>query len=41
MLEAQGYGAERPVTSDATAMDREQNRRVEFSILVCRPTGGG
>lgn len=39
MLEAQGYGSERPVTSDATAMDREQNRRVEFSILVCRPAG--
>ena len=39
MLEAQGYGATQPITSDTSDMDREQNRRVEFSILVRRPVG--
>ncbi len=39
MLEPVGYGATRPITSDSSAIDREQNRRVEFSILVRRPVG--
>jgi outer membrane protein OmpA-like peptidoglycan-associated protein len=39
MLEAQGYGATQPRTSDTREMDRAQNRRVEFSILVRRPMG--
>lgn len=37
MLEAQGMGATQPITSDTREMDRAQNRRVEFSILVVVP----
>lgn len=32
-LEPQGYGFERPVASNATAVGRARNRRVEFTIL--------
>jgi outer membrane protein OmpA-like peptidoglycan-associated protein len=32
-LEAKGYGFERPVASNATAVGRSRNRRVEFTIL--------
>jgi outer membrane protein OmpA-like peptidoglycan-associated protein len=32
-LEAQGYGFERPVASNGTAVGRSRNRRVEFTIL--------
>lgn len=32
-LEARGYGLERPVASNATAVGRARNRRVEFTIL--------
>ena len=31
-INAQGYGAENPIASNATAAGREQNRRVEISI---------
>ncbi|MEM6960967.1 MAG: OmpA family protein, partial [Myxococcota bacterium] len=37
MLEAVGYGATSPITSDTSDLDRAQNRRVEFSILVVIP----
>jgi outer membrane protein OmpA-like peptidoglycan-associated protein len=33
-LEARGYGFERPVASNATAVGRSRNRRVEFTILA-------
>jgi len=33
-LEAAGYGFERPVASNATAMGRSKNRRVDFTILA-------
>jgi outer membrane protein OmpA-like peptidoglycan-associated protein len=33
-LVSQGYGFERPVTSNATEAGRSQNRRVEFTILT-------
>jgi OmpA-OmpF porin, OOP family len=33
-LEAKGYGFERPVASNATAVGRSRNRRVEFTILA-------
>jgi outer membrane protein OmpA-like peptidoglycan-associated protein len=32
-LEAQGYGFDRPVASNATAAGRAKNRRVEFTIV--------
>lgn len=32
-LEAKGYGFERPVASNATAVGRSRNRRVEFTIV--------
>jgi outer membrane protein OmpA-like peptidoglycan-associated protein len=36
LFETQGFGSTRPITSETTASDRVQNRRVEFSILVRR-----
>ncbi len=36
LFEVHSYGDERPLTSETTAADRVQNRRVEFSILVRR-----
>jgi len=36
LFELHSYGDERPLTSETTAADRVQNRRVEFSILVRR-----
>ena len=36
LFESVGYGSSRPLTSETTASDRVQNRRVEFSILVRR-----
>lgn len=36
LFEVVSYGDERPLTSETTASDRVQNRRVEFSILVRR-----
>jgi outer membrane protein OmpA-like peptidoglycan-associated protein len=38
-LEAVGHGASQPITSDTREMDRAQNRRVEFSVLVVVPHG--
>ena len=36
MLQARGYGADRPVASNETALGRFKNRRIEFSVLqVC------
>ena len=36
MLQAKGYGADRPVASNDTALGRFKNRRIEFSVLqVC------
>ncbi len=32
-LEARGYGGERPIDSNVTAIGRENNRRVEFTII--------
>lgn len=36
LFEVVSYGDERPITSESSAPDRLQNRRVEFSILVRR-----
>jgi outer membrane protein OmpA-like peptidoglycan-associated protein len=36
LFEVVSYGDERPLTSETSAPDRLQNRRVEFSILVRR-----
>jgi outer membrane protein OmpA-like peptidoglycan-associated protein len=36
LFEIVSYGDTRPLTSETTASDRVQNRRVEFSILVRR-----
>jgi outer membrane protein OmpA-like peptidoglycan-associated protein len=36
LFEVVSYGDERPLTSESSAPDRLQNRRVEFSILVRR-----
>jgi outer membrane protein OmpA-like peptidoglycan-associated protein len=36
-LEAQGYGFDLPITSNATALGRAKNRRVEFTILEPGP----
>jgi OOP family OmpA-OmpF porin len=36
LFETVGYGDTRPITSETSAGDRVQNRRVEFSILVRR-----
>lgn len=36
LFETRGFGDTRPITSETTAADRVQNRRVEFSILVRR-----
>jgi OOP family OmpA-OmpF porin len=36
LFELVSYGDDQPITSDTTAADRVQNRRVEFSILVRR-----
>jgi OOP family OmpA-OmpF porin len=33
-LEAKGYGQERPIDSNATSIGRENNRRIEFTIVV-------
>jgi outer membrane protein OmpA-like peptidoglycan-associated protein len=33
-LEARGYGFERPIASNATAVGRSRNRRVEFTIVA-------
>jgi outer membrane protein OmpA-like peptidoglycan-associated protein len=38
-LEAVGYGSTRPLTDESSDMDRAQDRRVEFSILVVIPHG--
>lgn len=32
-LEARGYGSDKPIDSNATSMGRENNRRVDFSIV--------
>ncbi len=39
-LESAGYGFERPVASNATALGRGKNRRVELTILELAPPGG-
>ena len=36
LFEVHSYGDEMPITSDTTAADRVQNRRVEFKALVRR-----
>ncbi|WP_309242985.1 Ig-like domain-containing protein [Hyalangium versicolor] len=36
-LEAVGYGEARPVASNKTAKGREQNRRVEFTVVKVKP----
>lgn len=36
LFEVHSYGDEAPITSDTSAADRVQNRRVEFKILVRR-----
>ncbi|WP_044182847.1 OmpA family protein [Hyalangium minutum] len=33
-LQAKGYGQERPVASNATSIGRENNRRIEFTIVI-------
>jgi OmpA-OmpF porin, OOP family len=38
-LSFQGYGFDRPVASNATALGRAKNRRVEFTILESGPPG--
>ncbi len=40
-LEPEGYGFERPVESNATALGRAKNRRVEFTILEQAGEPGG
>ena len=38
-LESAGYGFERPVASNATALGRGKNRRVELTVLELAPPG--
>jgi len=38
-LEAQGYGSDRPIASNATSIGRENNRRVDFSFICDSETG--
>ncbi|HEX7488542.1 MAG TPA: OmpA family protein [Anaeromyxobacteraceae bacterium] len=38
-LESAGYGFERPVASNATALGRGKNRRVELTVLELAPAG--
>jgi flagellar motor protein MotB len=36
-LESEGYGETKPVDTNKTAKGRENNRRVEFTILETKP----
>jgi outer membrane protein OmpA-like peptidoglycan-associated protein len=33
-LQAKGYGQERPIASNSTSIGRENNRRIEFTIVI-------